>query len=355
MGSESMPSPNAAAGAEAAPDEAGLAALAGFGGDDGVYRVLVVGDALAGGLGAGMSRMADADTRFEIVNRFNESSGLARPEFYDWPSALSKMLAIRTYDAVVVLLGLNDRQDYRDGVQRFAFRTPEWQRAYEAETDSLLDAAKAAGVKVFWISLPPLADTAFDADMQYVAGLQQARVAAKSGNYIAVRPFFVGPDGKFTDRGPDDTGVDRKLRARDGVSFFKQGNNRFGQLVLGAIKAIEKLPAEPGQAGGALASVAPQAATAQPEADVVQPAAPSGPVFGQQASDGSIISFEATSVKPAVPAQGTDTQAVAAAAPKGPTIAAAKGTAAEQLMTRGVQGATPAGRFDDFRLPPEAP
>ena len=74
MGSEA--SVDAVAPVVATPD--------GFGGADGIYRILVVGDSLAGGLGAGMARVVQDDPRYEIVNRFNELSGLARPEFYDW-------------------------------------------------------------------------------------------------------------------------------------------------------------------------------------------------------------------------------------------------------------------------------
>src|SRR5882672_7644346 len=66
---------------------------------DDAYRILVIGDALAGGLGAGLSRMAEAEPRFEIVNRFQEVSGIARPEVYDWAASLPIIMEGKEFDA----------------------------------------------------------------------------------------------------------------------------------------------------------------------------------------------------------------------------------------------------------------
>src|SRR4051812_36770804 len=51
------------------------------------YNVFVLGDSLAGGLGAGMTRLAQNDPEIVMDGRFKEDSGLARPEFYDWNEA----------------------------------------------------------------------------------------------------------------------------------------------------------------------------------------------------------------------------------------------------------------------------
>ena len=86
---------------------------------DNTYRILVIGDALAGGLGAGLSRMAEAEPGFEIVNRFQEVSGIARPEVYDWAENLPNIMEDKNFNAVVVLIGSNDRQSIRAGDFRY--------------------------------------------------------------------------------------------------------------------------------------------------------------------------------------------------------------------------------------------
>ena len=76
--------------------------------------------------------------------RFNEESGLARPEVYDWPATVPKILASNAYDVIVVMLGANDRQTIRDGEQRYRLR--------HAGMDRGLRRARSTGCST---SLPP--------------------------------------------------------------------------------------------------------------------------------------------------------------------------------------------------------
>ena len=343
-------------GSEATPDAAAPAVgdASTFGGADGIFRILVVGDALAGGLGNGMGRMAQDDPRYEILNRFNESSGLARVEVYDWPTAIAKIVADKPVDAIVVLIGVNDRQDVRDGNTRYGFKAPAWVTGYTAQIDRMLDAAKSANATIYWVSIPPMADPGFDADMKFLSDLHRQRVEAKGGQFIDVRPFFLAPDGSYIDRGPDDTGVDRKLRSRDGVTFFKQGNNRFGQLVLGAIKTLDA--ATPTVA--AAPSVPVQSSVAALELPQGVPVVTQAPMFGQEGLDGEQLTFRADAV-PAVaaPALSVAQRNVAPASGGTPAIhlVAKAGSASERFLRDGIVSAAPAGRFDDYAEPPAAP
>ena len=325
-------------------------------GDDGIFRVLVFGDALAGGMGAGMSRMAELQPNIEVVNRFNELSGLARPEFYDWATTLPKITSAKPYDAAVLMLGTNDRQAIRSGEDRFEFGSPEWQRFYAEQLDRLFDVLKSQGLRVYLVSLPPMANPVFDADMRAISDIQRSHVEKIGGKFVDIRPFFVGADGLYVDRGPDVAGAIRKLRLSDGISFLKQGNNRLGQVVLEAV-----LKAEAG-ADAVVPVIAPEVAVIIPAVvpavvAAVDPALPTpeaapqtGPLFGQQGSNGEDIAFDASVVVPLKPrlsvAQQQKTPAPIGREP-GLKIVAAQGTSAEKLFTTGETGVAPAGRFDD--------
>jgi uncharacterized protein len=295
---------------------------------DNVNRILVIGDAMAGGLGAGMARMAAGDARLQVVSRFNESSGITRPDIYDWASALPKIMEGKNFTSVVVLIGLNDSQDIRGAAGQFAFNSPEWIAAYKANTDLILDSLISQNVKVFWLGEPPMGDATYDAEMQQVAGLQKDRVVAKGATFIDTRPLLLSPEGAYVDFGPDDTGEMRKLRQKDGVTFFKQGNNKFAQLILNAIKT------------GAPSAAPVAAAAPAPQVDL-----PSAPVFGQADVNGTTVVAELGVVVPELrkiePAQ------------VGSSIVPAQGTAAEKLFATGEVTASPLGRFDDFSY--EAP
>lgn len=305
-------------------------------------RILVIGDALGGGLGAGITRMAELETGFEVTNRFKEESGVARPEFHDWGVALPKLLEGDAFDAVVVLLGSNDRQSIRIDERRLVFGTPEWVEAYKARTDRILDALLSAGVKVYWVSIPPMADPEYDAAMRNLTELQRQRVEAKGAKFVDIRKAFLNPDGSYTDSGPGDEGVVRRLRSRDGITFFKQGNNRMGQLVLAAIKE------------GMAEAVPPQGTEAAAGKGDVPPLS-NVPLFGQAAADGAAVTMRPADIKvtdllpkasepAALPGLGARLAGLRALA--------VPGSAAEMLFSVGQMPAPPAGRADDFNFTP---
>jgi uncharacterized protein len=326
--------------------------------EDDTTRILVIGDSIAGGLGAGISRMAEVDGRMTVVNRFNEVSGLARTELYDWPSALSKILSANPVDIVVVHVGVNDRQDIRAAAGRLKFRSPEWEKAYTDNVDRLAATVKSGNARLYWISLPPMGDGRFDEDMQYLAALHKARVESAGAKYIDVRGFFLGTDGKYTERGPDDTGTVRKLRARDGIAFMKVGNNRFGQLALTAIMKEEEAatvaPTTPPAQIPATSFIGPPA----PPAAVQTPAASATstmPEFGQAGLDGQAITFRPDIKLAPVPElpkppQPTTVAATTVVVETGPV--AKPGSQSARLLKEGMPLTAPAGRFDDYAEPP---
>jgi hypothetical protein len=315
--------------------------------NDGVRRVLIVGDQLAGGMGAGLTRMTDEDDTVDVVNRFNETSGLTRPEIYDWAAAIPKMAEGKSFNTAIVLIGLNDRRDMRDGDKVLAFNSSAWVALYKSRIDAVIDALQAQNMQVYWMSEPPIGDAARDSDMVALSSYFKERAEAKGATYIDIRTPLLGPDGAYTERGADDTGTDRRLRESDGVTFFKQGNNRLGQIALAALNAGPK-PADvpvavaaPVDAGVGAVGLSAVAVDDDPN-----------PVIGQQGADDTVVAKPVGQVAEAV--EG-DKAAREAASTSIIGIAAAKGSKAEALFNTGLSGAAPTGRFDDFSLAPKAP
>ena len=293
-------------------------------------RILVIGDQMAGGMGAGITRMAENDATIQVANRFNESSGLVRPEIYDWAAAIPKMAEGKDFTTAFVLIGLNDRRDMRNGDQVLKFNSPEWIAAYKQRVDGVIDALLAQHIQVFWVGEPPMGDPALDADMQALSYYQKERAAAKGAVFIDLRTPLLGPDGKYTERGLDDTGTDRRLRESDGVTFFKQGNNRLGQIALAALQS------------GAAAPVVAPVATPAPIASVDTS---QSPIFGQQDANGTSITKSGTDLMAAVAVDSALKQADQSSSIG---IGAAHGSNAETLFTTGLAAPAPTGRFDDF-------
>ena len=83
--------------------------------------------------------------------------------------------------------------------------------------------------------------------------MQQARVEARGVAFIDMRGKLSRPGGGYTDSTEDARGVTIRVRGRDGISFFKAGNNLMGEIVLAALE----------QGGKAAPASALSAATAE--------------------------------------------------------------------------------------------
>lgn len=321
--------------------------------DHHIVEILSLGDALGGGLGAGLDRVTEPSGDYEVSIRFNEESGLARPEVYDWVATVPKILEGNAYDVVVVMLGANDRQMIRDGDSlRYDFGTPEWTAAYTKQVNLLLDQLALANARVIWVAPPPMRDPDYDAAMKTIAALQKQQVEKRGMTFLDLRPKLTNPDGSYTDSTTDGQANIIKLRGRDGISFFKAGNNLMGEQVLAAIAAGLKPAVAVSDTADEGPMVEKTSRLDSPEANKSDSEAKPDavPLFGQ-----AVMDAEPYTVQP----EGVTANAILlAAGDLGPEAAlktlrdiAPTGSGAERLFRLGSPEPAPAGRADDFTAP----
>jgi uncharacterized protein len=309
-----------------------------------IIEILSIGDALGGGLGAGLARVTEPGGDYDVSIRFNEESGLARPEVYDWAATVPKILEGNAYDVIVVMLGANDRQMIRDGDMRYDFGTPEWTATYAMQTNRLLDQLAASNARVIWVAPPPMREPDYDAAMKTIAALQKDLVEKRGMTFIDLRPQLTNPDGTYTDSTTDGAANIVKLRGRDGISFFKAGNNLMGEKVLAAIEAGDKADDQPeAEKTSRLDVPEVNKSDAETKPDAV-------PLFGQAMMDAAPYTVQPEGV--------TANAILLAAGDLGPEAAlktlrdiAPTGSAAERLFKLGSPEPAPAGRADDFTAP----
>ena len=83
------------------------------------------------------------------------ASGLARPDYFDWPTTVKTALATHTPDVFVVDLGSNDGQSLRelDGRWTSVNKAAEWKAEYGRRVDAMLALAAGPNLEraVIWI------------------------------------------------------------------------------------------------------------------------------------------------------------------------------------------------------------
>jgi len=192
-------------------------------------QMLLIGDSMMGdGLGTMLLRVADDDPAIAADRHFKVSSGMSRPDFYNWPAQLDELFAAGDYDAVVVMMGTNDAQNFQIGDIVYDFRTDAWSQIYRDRVRVFLDKLCAHSEHVYWIGEPPMRSAGFNDRMQYLNQLvQDACGSHPRARYISTIPILGDSNGNYS---TSLTVNGKAIQARndgDGIHLTRAG----GQLV----------------------------------------------------------------------------------------------------------------------------
>jgi hypothetical protein len=332
--------------------------------------VVVIGDSMADWLGYGLDEALSDTPEIGVVRKIRANSGLIRyeprSETPDWSQALKDILQAEKPSAIVVMLGLNDRQSIRDRppqqpqtpqaqppqtppngeqppaatheVQRpaptaagatYEFRTDKWAEAYGKRIDEMIAALKSKGAPVLWVGLPSIRGQRATSDESYLDDLYRTRAEKAGIAYVDVWDGFVDESGRYTVEGPDFEGQIRRLRSADGVHFTKAGAIKLAHYVERELRrALSR-------------SVVPVALPA-PDEPAPSLATPGGGPAPRPVA-GPVVPLNTNSGKDDELLGGGGRAATPAPTPD-PT--------ASRVLVRGEAVAPPRGRADDFAWPP---
>jgi hypothetical protein len=207
-------------------------------------RLWIGGDSLAGSLGPSLGETVAATG--VVAPRFDSrvSSGLASPEFFDWPEHAAEQMALRDPEAVVFIIDTND-----------AFAMPDLATADDAAEITADYAAQVEEMMqifigdehrpVYWVATPPMNDSDLDDNVEVLNGvIAEAAARHPEVTFLDVSAEFSDSDGDYTSSVTDET-VDRVLlRADDGIHLTPEGGDRMAAPVFAAIDADWRITAQ---------------------------------------------------------------------------------------------------------------
>src|SRR6185312_3455089 len=119
--------------------------------------VAVFGDTLAEQLSQGLAdEFVSERPEVAIVKKTKINTGFVRTDVYDWTVQASNLLSKEKATALVVLLGINDRQPLRDSDGAHEFRSDRWKEIYGKRIEDFLTKLKDKSVPIFVVGLPPV-------------------------------------------------------------------------------------------------------------------------------------------------------------------------------------------------------
>ena len=217
----------------------------------GAARVLIVGDSMiAGGFGVFLER-ALVEDGYGVKRRGKSSSGLARPDFFDWQQEARHLAKAAPFDAAVLMFGGNDVQGLRMPDRSWIrWHDEGWSGEYAARVARLCDTLSPRGQQIFWVGMPVVRPEKMRSRVERVNTIFRAEMAIRRGaHFVDTWHLFADEQGGYSDRLTvetlrDDGSVRRqrvRMRAGDGVHLTTAGAHYLKDHVRGVI--LEALPA----------------------------------------------------------------------------------------------------------------
>ena len=195
-------------------------------------RVAIVGDSLAQGIGYSADRVFKPFWT-EVYKQGRISTGLARPDYFDWPAQMQTIVDRADPDLVIVMLGENDNQGllYPNGDLEQDIGTFEWSEHYQGRVQAFAEIASSGGAHVIWVGLPNERDHGrWDFIQRQNAIYQSAADGLPNVAYYDTWDAFAAPDGDYSAYFRDG-GTVTLVRAQDGVHFNSDGYTMLMQEV----------------------------------------------------------------------------------------------------------------------------
>jgi hypothetical protein len=192
--------------------------------------VYIVGDSDAGTFGPYLEQLLDGTRIVETDLNYKVSSGLARPDFFDWPAELARTLPEVDPDIVVATFGGNDAQGLAVADGSFIIDDPvsdeaEWTAEYRRRVGEVMDLMLADGRTLVWVGIP----NDDSAEVTERLRIQDQAVRAEAASrpevvFIDTWTRFSGRSGGWAEYVIDPRdGQGKDVRADDGFHLNENG------------------------------------------------------------------------------------------------------------------------------------
>ncbi|MEL7368825.1 MAG: DUF459 domain-containing protein [Myxococcota bacterium] len=209
-------------------------------------KVLIVGDSMAAtDFGRALERRLDAHAALRAARRGKSSTGLARPDFFDWMSEAERQIKRHRPDLVVVIIGGNDGQDLipKKKGRRVHWNKSKWNAAYARRVTDFAKLLMGEERRVAWLELPAMDRRRFERKLSLIRKVQKDALSQLGPRvqYVSTRDIFYDKQGRLKRKVRDRRGKLVALRQKDGIHFSLPGSHYFADRVLPSLLTLWSL------------------------------------------------------------------------------------------------------------------
>ena len=213
-------------------------------------RIMVVGaSAMHGALGREIEQALDA-AGYEVTRVTRGSSGLSRPDFFNWPKEAKRTYAKFEPHATVVNFGGNDAQGLKmpEGHDPPWIRWPEkgWSAEYAKRVVAFANTIAPRGEHIFWLGMPAMESETFDQRILKINRIVTSSLQGRPGAHFVDMRKILSRKGERCSDSIVAGGKTIHVREPDGVHITRGGGRHVASKLLPMLdEALEREPEPP--------------------------------------------------------------------------------------------------------------
>lgn len=200
-------------------------------------KLWVGGDSLSSDLANSMESLALKSKLFTVTKDPKVSTGLTRPDYFNWPEHLVRDVVPGVDpDVMVLLFGANDAQNIPmpPPIGGYTVGSEDWLAEYRDRVGKTMDLLRSPTNDrlVIWVGTPPMGPNSgvrVQPEINYIYWSEaQKRPWVQ---YFDTWPFFAAEDGSYALQLPNADGQTHVMRAGDNIHFNSWGADRAAAAV----------------------------------------------------------------------------------------------------------------------------
>jgi hypothetical protein len=210
-------------------------------------KIWVGGDSITQTFGTSFQRITQSTGIFTPTLDFRVSTGLARPDYFNWPEHLVKNVLPANPAILVIMFGANDGQNMVDAQNKVLERFSEpWLAEYRRRVAATMDLLKSPTNDriTIWCGPPPMGPGTKTKGMDELSYIYWTEAQSRPWiQYFDTWPFFTDSNFQFVANLPNADGVVRGMRQKDNVHLSTVGGDRLSWAVIDRIGKLVDLSA----------------------------------------------------------------------------------------------------------------
>jgi lysophospholipase L1-like esterase len=200
-------------------------------------RLLILGDSLGIDMGGPLQNDLANTGVVQATLDARESTGLTRPDYFNWPAELQSDLGTARPQVVVVMIGANDPQDF-PGPPDVPYSSPQWNVIYAARVAAFMHLAQSQGATVLWVGMPPMQRPQLSTEMADIDTIdqKQATLSTPPVHFISSWTLLGTAQGAYAPFITNGSGQVVNVRTPDGIHLTPAGGEVLSQTVLNYLR-----------------------------------------------------------------------------------------------------------------------